>query len=71
MLYQKQSADGLVAQCAQRHEKGDFADAAHLCSGALAIYLQLNEHTKILGLFLPGFKGGLLWADVAQTTVLP
>ncbi len=64
-VYQKQTADGYVAQCAQRHEKGEFADALDLCTAALAIYMQLNEYTTII----PGLKDGLFWADVAQTTV--
>ncbi len=65
-VYQKQTADGYVAQCAQRHEKGEFADALDLCTAALAIYTQLNEYTKLI----PGLSDGLFWADVAQTTVL-
>ena len=64
-MYQKQTADTLVAQCAQRHEKGDFAEALELCSNALEIYVQLNEYTRMI----PGLNDGMFWADVAQTTV--
>mmetsp|Transcript_46911 Transcript_46911/g.124830 ORF Transcript_46911/g.124830 Transcript_46911/m.124830 type:complete len:374 (+) Transcript_46911:146-1267(+) len=64
LIFKKQYADGLVAQCALRHERGDFSEALELCEQALAIYLQLNDATKLI----PGVKDGLLWADVAQTT---
>jgi len=61
--FQKQSADALVGQCAQRHERGDYEGAMGLCSSALAIYASLNEYTRLLG-----WRDGIFWADVAQTT---
>ena len=64
-MYQKQNADGFVTSCAQRHEKGEFSDALELCANALDIYVELNSYTKLI----PGFKDGLFWADIAQTTV--
>jgi hypothetical protein len=68
-MYQKQTADGYVSQCAVRHEKGDFSEALELCLAALDTYAKLNGLTKILGMVFPTLKDGLLWADVAQTTV--
>ena len=61
--FQKQNADALVAQCAQRHERGDYEGAMGLCSSALATYVSLNEFTRLLG-----WQDGFFWADVAQTT---
>jgi len=61
--FQKQSADALVGQCAQRHERGDYEGAMQLCSSALAIYVRLNYFTRLLG-----WHDGVFWADVAQTT---
>ena len=70
-MYQKQTADGYVAQCALKHEKGEFPEALELCLAALDTYTKLNALTKVLGVIIPSLKEGLLWADVAQTTVLP
>jgi len=61
--FQKQNADALVGQCAQRHERGDYEGAMDLCSAALATYVTLNEYTRLLG-----WRDGFFWADVAQTT---
>ena len=63
-MYQKQSADALVAQCAQYHERGEYEEALQLCSSALSIYLTLNDYSRQLG-----WKDGMFWSDVAQTTV--
>lgn len=63
LIMQKQSADALVAQCAQQHERGEYEQALSLCTDALLAYHSVNEYTKVAGLF-----DGLLWADVAQTT---
>jgi tetratricopeptide (TPR) repeat protein len=60
--YQKQNADAYVAQCAQRHERADYATAMNLCTSALAIYVSLNEYARFVG-----WKDAF-WADVAQTT---
>ena len=62
-VFQKQNADALVGQCAQRHERADYDAAMGLCSSALAIYASLNEYTRLLG-----WRNGIFWADVAQTT---
>lgn len=61
---QKQTADAMLAQCAQQHERGEYEQALSLCSDALITYHTINEYTKALGLW----QDGLLWADVAQTT---
>jgi tetratricopeptide (TPR) repeat protein len=61
--FQKQTADALVGQCAQRHERGDYEGAMDLCSTALSTYVTLNECTRLVG-----WQDGIFWADVAQTT---
>jgi hypothetical protein len=63
-VFRKQGADAQVALCAQRHERGEYEEALRLCHEALSTYHQLNELTKHVG-----WKDGLLWGDVAQTTV--
>lgn len=62
-VFQKQGADAKVAQCAQQHERGDYEAALNLCLEALLQYHQLNELSKVV------WSDGLLWGDVAQTTV--
>lgn len=62
-LYQKQNADALVAQCAQRHERGDYEGAMALCNKALSTYISLNEFTRVFN-----WRQGIFWPDVAQTT---
>ena len=62
--FQKQKADALGVQCAHRHERGDFEGALSLCSSALAIFVSLNEFSRIPWRWKPGF----FWRDVAQTS---